>query len=481
VAALLPRAWELRLVDRAFEGIDDALWSWAELVMVSAMMAQREDALTLVDEARARGKQVVAGGPYPSLVPEDFVARGVHWVVRGEGEATVPLLLSAVGSGGGTGVIEEPAKPDLTRSPVPRFDLLKREAYVSMAVQTSRGCPFQCEFCDIGALYGPKHRTKENRQVLRELDTLSAMGWRSAVFVADDNFIGNRQRTASLLRELIPWMKARGNPFDFWTQASVNLGEDPELIDLMTEANFSHILLGIETPDESSLLRSRKAHNARLPLLQCVKQINANGLSVMGSFIVGFDGEAPGAGERVRAFADEAAIPLVLINALQALPHTPLWRRLSKEGRLREDRSGNLLTGDRMNFVPTRPEAEIRREIVEATLRLYDPREYLDRARRYYLRMRPTRRAMGMDPQPSARHVRDPQGDRSPRTARDGGYLLRLLWRHGALAPYRRLFWGHAAAVMRANPSRMVPFLRAVAMGEDVFRLRQLVRGRLGG
>jgi len=315
--------------------------------------------------------------------------------------------------------------------------------------------------------------------VIGELGRLYSLGWRSGVFISDDNFIGKRAGARAILRAMIPWMKAHGNPFEFWTQASVDLGEDRESIDLMTEANFSHVFLGIETPDEKSLARSGKSQNVRTPLLQAVRNINVNGLSIVGSFILGFDGEERGAGDRIRAFVEETAIPIVLINALQAVPHTALWNRLREEGRLIEDRVGALQTGEIMNFRPTRPEAEIRQEILETTLRLYEPSGYLRRARDFYLTMRPTRKALGLASQPSAQHVEAPRNQPTRRVCQDATLALGLFWQHGFVASHRWQFWRQLGRVARRNPSRVAQYLASIDVGGDIFRLREVVRERL--
>ncbi len=238
VAALLPREWQLRLVDVNVEPVTDQMWAWAEMVMISGMMIQGPNMLALIREAKARGKTVVVGGTYPSSMPEEVLQAGPDFLIRGEGENTLPLFLAALAQGRQGGVIECDAKPDLATSPIPRFDLLNLKDYANLAIQTSRGCPHNCEFCDVVQLYGRRPRYKEPRQVIAELETIYRLGWRGPIFVSDDNFIGNKTHARAILRELIPWSKSRGEPFGFTTQTTVSLGQDVALMDLMTQANF---------------------------------------------------------------------------------------------------------------------------------------------------------------------------------------------------------------------------------------------------
>ena len=294
MAALLPSEWELRLADLNTRSLTEDDWQWADLILISAMYIQREGLLALVKEAKHRGKTVVVGGPHPTSLPEAALEAGCDFVVRGEGENTIPLLLEAM-RGGQTGVIENHAKPDLTTSPIPRFDLLRLNDYNGLTIQTSRGCPFDCEFCDVVNLFGRKPRYKTPKQVIAELETLYRLGAEGMVFICDDNFIGSKKHARALLQELTPWSKNRREPFVFMTQASVNLGQDPEMIDLMIKANLKEVFIGIESPEEKVLETSRKYHNIKNPLLESLNNIKQQGIMVMGSFIIGLDGETKGA------------------------------------------------------------------------------------------------------------------------------------------------------------------------------------------
>jgi radical SAM superfamily enzyme YgiQ (UPF0313 family) len=485
VAALLPPEWELRLADLNTRRLTDDDWQWAELILISAMYIQREGLLGLVREAKLRGKTVIVGGPHPTSLPEAALEAGSDFVVRGEGEITIPLLLEAMRNGK-TGVIETTERPDLTTSPVPRFDLLRLDDYDTMTIQTSRGCPFDCEFCDVVNLFGRKPRYKTPPQVLAELECLYRLGARGSVFFCDDNFIGNKKQARALLEALIPWLRSRGDPFSFLTQASVNLGQDQEMIDLMTEANLRKVFVGIESPDETVLEASRKYHNIKNPLVESLNNLKESGVAVIGSFILGLDGEAPGAGERICAFMDQTDIPVAMLGVLQAAPFTSLWHRLEREGRLRGDEGHRGDVGhdggtfSAMNFEPARPEAEIMQEYVDAWDYLYEPSRYLARAYRYYLAMRPARRATGIAtrlPRPGGQ-VRD-LGITWRNHLKDLRAFGRVLWSQGVLPPYRRQFWKQLLGMLRQNPTRFVEYVVTCAMGADLFHLRQEVRDKV--
>ncbi|RJR47001.1 MAG: DUF4070 domain-containing protein [Deltaproteobacteria bacterium] len=475
VAALLPPEWELRLVDMEIEPLTSQDWDWADMVMLSGMVVHRHQFLALVREGKQRGKIVVAGGPYPSSEPEPIMEAGCDFLIKGEAENTLPLFFAALKEGRRGVVLDKGEKPDLATSPIPRFDLLKMPNYMTMGIQTSRGCPYACEFCNVSSLFGRKSRVKEVSQVLAELEVINRLGWRGEIFICDDNFIGNRERAADLLQRLIPWMKERNHPFSFWTQTSVDLGQDLAMIDLMTRANFGMVFIGVETPDEDALAAANKFQNLRHSLVDSINNIAANGLGVLASFIVGLDGEKPGTGERIRAFVEETATPLVMLNFLVPLPGTKLWQRLQKEGRLREDRFESDLVIKTLSYVPTRPEADIMEEYFHLWENLYEPRNFLKRAFQFIHRIRPTRAALakkqGVPLPPSKPAAKPPLIDQiySLRV------LLALCWRRGVLPPYRRQYWRQFLGVYRENPSRMIKYLKILGMGEDMFNLREVM------
>ncbi|MFH1115531.1 MAG: B12-binding domain-containing radical SAM protein [Pseudomonadota bacterium] len=479
VAALLPDDWELRLVDLAVRALTEDDWIWADLVMISAMVLQREGVLRVVSQAKQHGKTVVIGGPYPSSLPDELVDAGCDFVVKGEGENTVPLLLKALEEGVGGGVIEVDEKPEMSTCAVPRYDLLSLEDYIVLPVQTSRGCPFNCEFCDIIRLFGRTPRYKSPEQVIEEIETIHRLGWKREVFITDDNFIGNKQRARAILAKLTPWMERQGKPFSFWTQASVNLGQDLELVDLMTEANFNTVFVGTESPDEDVLRLTRKYQNITNPLAESLNNIRENGLTVVASFIIGFDGEKPGVGDRICSFVDLTSIPLVMLNTLQAAPNTALWDRLTGEGRILQDLTTGQSTGARLNYVPTRPEREILDEYLRAWEYLYDPERYLERTYRYFLSMRPTRKALGQQRKIAVSETVPVRRLSIREKLADLFRFLRVVWRQGVKPPYRLQYWKQLLGMRARNPSRLVKYLNMCALGENMFGLTQTIRDNL--
>jgi len=467
VAALLPKDWQIRFYDRNVNPETDDDWEWCDVVILSAMLVQKPDFHALIQKAVRLGKKVAVGGPYPTSVPQDALASGAHYLVLDEGEITVPQFLEALAQAQGQGIFRATEKPDVTKSPIPRFDLLQRDAYFMMAIQFSRGCPFNCEFCDIITLYGRKPRTKEPRQTLAELQTLYDLGWRGSLFIVDDNFIGNQRNVKLLLQELIPWMKENDYPFTFMTEASVNLAEDTELLHLMVEAGFYAVFLGIETPDQDSLQVTRKFQNTRNPLLEACGKINEAGLLIYAGFILGFDGERSGAGERIQAFVEQSSIPQPMLGLLQALPNTALWNRLKGEQRLLEG-VGVTEVGDQntlMNFIPTRPVAEIAREYVEGFWMLYEPTNYLRRCFEQCLNIVP----------PAGRkqtmHFAPGKGLR---------LVAQLIWHQGwRRSEIRAQFWRQLWVIVRTKPQVLNMYLGLCAAGEHFWEYRALARERL--
>jgi radical SAM superfamily enzyme YgiQ (UPF0313 family) len=462
------------------EAVTDQEWDWADLVMISGMLVQRQNLLALIREAKARGKTVVVGGPYPTSLPDEVLEAGTDFVVRGEGEITIPLFLKALAQRHRARVIESDTFPDLITSPVPRFDLLNLKKYFDLSIQTSRGCPHDCEFCDVVQLFGRRPRYKEAGQVINELEAIYRLGFRGKIFVCDDNFIGSKTHVRAILQELIPWSKSRGEPFVFNTQATVDLGQDVPLIDLMTEANFVEVFLGLESPDEEALIRSAKHHNRRSPMLEDVKTIQANGLSVMGSFILGMDGERPGAGDRIISFIEAANIPTVMINLLQPPPHTRLWRRLQQEGRLLDEETLNSTEqldsiGVRQFFIPSRPQEQIVAEYQKVWETIYEPSRYLARCFRFFLGMRPTRaeiaRCQGkILPPPLVPPAKQPLR----RKLLELYVFLRFSWQLGIVSSTRWQYWRQLLGMIRKNPSRLLGYLVHCANTEDLCCLRNI-------
>lgn len=476
VAGLLPPEWNVRLADENARPVSDADLAWADVVMISAMLVQRDGLFHCARRAKSQGKIVVAGGPYVTSAPQEVLDAGCDFAVAGEGEATIPLLARAIEEGRSGGIITIGERTDMATVPLPRYDLADPRDYDAMPLQTSRGCPFACEFCDVINLFGRTPRYKSCAQVTAELTAILETGHRGAVFFTDDNFIGNPARARELLRAVADWNTARGEPFWFITQASVNLGGSPELIDLMTAANFGFVFVGIESPDTDVLAATRKYQNIKNPLLESIQAIGAGGLTVVGSFILGFDNETAGAGKRITAFAEAAHIPLVMVNTLQAVPETALWKRLRDEGRLVDGDIGDMATGT-MNFTPTRPLREIVTEQLEAWDRLYDVSRHMERVMGNILAMRPERANPAAGRQSRVRENKHP-GTVLADTARELRLLFRLVWRLGVVSRHRVQFWRQLAVVVRNNPSRCRRYLTLLAMGDDILSFTAVIHER---
>jgi radical SAM superfamily enzyme YgiQ (UPF0313 family) len=377
VSALLPESWERRLVDMNVRSLKQADIDWADVVFASAMIVQKDSLKQVVKLCNARGKRIVVGGPFVTTTLEQLA--GADHVVMGEAEEIFPVLIRDLECGEAKPVYNAPERPSMLLTPVPDFKLADMKRYSAMSVQYSRGCPFNCEFCDIIEIYGRVPRTKSNQQMLAELDALRESGWRGTVFIVDDNFIGNKKNVKKLLPDLTEWQERHERPFTFITEASVNLAEDDQLLDWMRKAGFNRAFLGIETPVEDSLKEAQKGQNLRHDLLDSVKKIQSYGIEVMAGFIVGFDHDPDDIFDRMVTFIKDSAIPLAMVGLLTALPNTQLWRRLSGEGRLLGESQGNNTHSD-LNFI-TRMDHTRLVEGYKSILRsIYDTREYYDRA-----------------------------------------------------------------------------------------------------
>ncbi len=470
VAALLPQHWEMKLVDRNVSEVQEADWAWAELVIISGMIVQKADMAAQIAEAKRRGLAVAVGGPFASSTPDAPELALADFKILDEGEITLPLFIEAIERGERQGRFSSNGeKPDVTGTPIPRFDLLELDAYDSMSVQFSRGCPFQCEFCDIIVLYGRKPRTKTPEQLVAELQALYDLGWRRAIFLVDDNFIGNKRNAKLLLPAVKQWQMERGFPFSFTTEASVDLAADEEMMAMMADARFEAVFLGIETPDEASLSVAGKHQNTRSSLEDSVDRITSYGIRVMAGFIIGFDGEKTGAGDRIVRFVSRTGIPAAMMGMLQALPNTGLWHRLEKEGRLIQETADakGVNQTNLLNFLPTRPIRDIANEYVDAFCRLYEPNAYIDRVTHYYLKMG--------EPRWKAFY----KAENSDKPVLPGWRDLRALsivvWRQGVQRDTRFRFWRSLATVARRNPKCLEQFLVTLAHNEHFQEYRGVV------
>lgn len=469
VAALMPQEWEFRLVDHNIESIKNEDWEWAEMVMISGMIAQKQDFMAQIREAKRRGLPVAVGGPYATSLPNDHLDAGADYLVLDEGEDTIPLFIEALANGEKSGIFRSKEKPDVTFSPVPRFDLIKHDAYFIMAIQYSRGCPFRCEFCDIIILYGRKPRTKTASQVRAELDLLKELGWTGGIFFVDDNFIGNKRTVKPFLRNVIDWQEQNGYPFSFYTEASIDMAHDEELLDLMVRSKFSTVFIGIETPDTDSLSLTLKHQNNKEPMNESITKIAKAGIRIMGGFIIGFDDEKPGAGQRVYDFAVENMIPGVTFTMLQALPNTALWDRLKAEDRLIDDANLNQTT--LLNFVPTRPVEDIAREFVDAFWKLYDPKNYLTRVYEHF-------RLVGTAEVHRNPELRKQLANKHKTDFNWAGlrFLFKIIWKQGIYRSTRVIFWKYLAGMWKHNRAGIGNYLAFAAFIEHFLHYRELVK-----
>ena len=377
ISAMLPDAWERRLVDMNIQPLKPSDMEWADVVFCSAMLVQKDSLRRVVALCKAEGKRVVIGGPYVTTSAE-HLPEADH-LFLGEAETILPEFVRDVERGAAKRIYQAAERPALSAAPIPDFRLADLRRYSAMSVQYSRGCPFQCEFCDIIEIYGRVPRTKSNEQMLAELDALFRLGWRGMVFIVDDNFIGNKRNVKRLLPVLADWSERHGRPFSFITEASVNLAEDDELLDGMRSAHFHHVFLGIETPVEASLKEAQKGQNLRRNLLDSVRKIQSYGMEVMAGFIVGFDNDPEDIFDRQIEFIRESAIPLAMVGLLTALPDTQLWRRLDREGRLLLESTGNN-TDCTLNFVPKMDATRLVEGYKSIMRAIYSPGEYYQRA-----------------------------------------------------------------------------------------------------
>ncbi|MFO7918841.1 MAG: B12-binding domain-containing radical SAM protein [Anaerolineae bacterium] len=380
VASLLPGEWELRLVDLNVERLRNRDLEWADYVFVSAMVVQREGTYRLLERCQPSDVKIVAGGPLFLTEHEDFPL--VDHFVLDEAEITLPEFLQDLEEGHPKHIYRADTFPDITKSPIPMWELIDLEHYSSMCIQYSRGCPFDCDFCNITAMLGHRPRCKTPHQIIAELDTLYELGWRGGVFFVDDNFIGNKRKLKEeVLPALIEWRKGKRG-FSFQTEASINMADDPVLMDLMAQAGFERIFIGIETPDEEGLAQCNKRQNEGRDLVADVKKLQRAGFEVQGGFIVGFDSDDPSIFQRQIDFIQNSGIVTAMVGLLQAPPGTQLYKRLKEEGRLLGKMSGQN-TDNTMNFVPKMDTELLHQGYHDIIDTIYSPQEYYKRVRTF--------------------------------------------------------------------------------------------------
>ena len=376
VAALLPDHFEKKLVDLNVEKLDENDLLWADFVFVSAMITQRESAAGIIKKCKELGKTTVTGGPLFTSLHEEFP--DVDHFVLDEGEVTIPMFLEDLNNNSLQKYYRSDIKPDITKSPIPEWNLLNHKHYLRMSIQSSRGCPYDCEFCDIVKLNGKIPRTKTPRQIIAELDSLTATGWSGSVFFVDDNFIGDKNKTKSLLRAIAAWRKTRKTKMAFNTEVSLNLSDDDELMTLMSEAGFNNVFIGLETPSEESLSECGKFQNKDRNLVESVKTLYRNGFEVSAGFIVGFDSDDMTIFKRQIEFIQKTGVVIAMVGLLQALPGTRLHERLKKENRLLESSSGNN-TDLSLNFIPKLPQDVLVEGYKSIVNSIYSSKNYYER------------------------------------------------------------------------------------------------------
>ena len=464
LASLLPNDWNVEFVDMVFQVISETQWDSSELVLVSGMVTQHEGIVDVIKEAKRRGKTVVVGGPWSFHFPEQAFEAGADLVVKGEAEVHIEELLACLRKKDFGRIIESEERADMTKSPVPRFDLLDMNAYIDMEVQFTRGCPFKCEFCDVTMMLGRKVRAKKPEQIINELEFLYKLGWRRLVFFVDDNFIGSVQKTKALLKELIPWMEARNRPFNFYTQVSVNLAADEKLMEDMYMAGFNRVFVGVETQDEACLKDAGKLQNTNVDLDQVCQKISTAGFQIIAGTILGFDGEAKGAGERLISFAERNHIPELFTTLLQAGQGTDLFMRLESENRLLNIGEKNVSNQTGLcNFVPTRPLEEIANEFINLYRSLYKPETYINRAYHHFAKM-------------------NPPPYKQP-------FKLLYVWelravaitifRNGALYPTRFMFWKYLFKALWNFPTRIDRFVVSLITAEHYYEFKNEIHSSI--
>ncbi len=381
IASMLPDEWEKRLVDLNVRPVSDEEILWADYVFISAMSIQRDSAHDVIGRCRQLGRKTVAGGPLFTAFHDEF--DGVDHLILNEAELTLQPFLNDLSLGVPKHVYSSTDWADVSATPIPMWSLIDFKHYASMNLQYSRGCPYDCEFCDITVLYGRVPRTKTRAQVIAELESLREHGWKGSVFFVDDNFVGNKNKLKKeILPAIVEWMKENRHPFYFNTEVSINSADDDDLMRLMVQAGFNAVFVGIESPNEESLQECRKIPNRKRDLEESVRKIQKYGMQVQGGFIVGFDVDPPAIFDRLTAFIQETGIVTAMVGLLNAPRGTKLYKRLMNEGRLLHSFTGNN-TDLTMNFIPKMSRETLMNGYRSVVARIYSPTQYYARVKRF--------------------------------------------------------------------------------------------------
>ena len=452
IAAMMPVDWQLKLIDLNVRPLSDDDLRWADYVMLSGMIVHRTSALEIAERCRRFAKPVIAGGPLFTTGHADFST--IKHFVLGEAEALMPQLIRDILHGELRDTYTAVGRPDITGVPVPRWDLINFKDYAAMAVQFSRGCPFDCEFCDIIVMNGRVPRTKSPTQLLAELEQLRLRGWQDTVFVVDDNFIGKKKQAKELLRALVEWRARTSAKMSFLTEASANLADDPELYSLMVRAGFRKVFVGIETPSVESLEECRKVQNCHRDLVETVKTLQRAGLEVMGGFIVGFDNDKLDIFKRQFEFIQSSGVVAAMVGLLTALPQTRLYHRLLKEGRLETESTGNN-TDAVLNFRPKLDREVLINGYRELMKELYAPRNYYQRIRTFLEEHRPS-------------------GPRFRLSMTELKAFVKSLWFLGIVEPDRLTYWRFFVTTLLRRPRQ---FCRAMELTILGYHFRRVASG----
>jgi radical SAM superfamily enzyme YgiQ (UPF0313 family) len=381
VSALLPATWTKKLIDLNIESLQDKDLLWADFVMISAMSVQTTSANEIIARCKKLHRKIIAGGPLFTAEYESY--QHVDHLVLNEAEITLQPFLDDLENGEPGRIYRSEEFADVTKTPIPDYSLLKHQQYASLSIQYTRGCPFNCDFCDITVLFGQKVRAKTTAQIIGEMDSLFSLGFSGSLFFVDDNFIGNRRTLKKeLLPAIIAWMEDHDNPFHFVTEASVNLADDEELMSMMVKAGFTKVFVGIETPDEVSLAECSKTQNNNRNLIEAIQKIQSFGMEVSAGFIVGFDSDAPTIFQRQIDFIQKSGIISAMVGLLNAPKKTRLYERLHREGRIISDFSGDN-TNFALNFIPKMKKEDLLEGYRKILLGIYSCKPYFERVRKF--------------------------------------------------------------------------------------------------
>ena len=461
VAAMVPDTWEKKLIDMNITNLTEKDLRWADYVFVSAMLAQQRSVTEVINGCKRAGSKIVAGGPLFSSRHEHYSFDDIDYVVIGEAENVLPALLQDLEKGCAKHIYTIREHPDITKTPLPLWSLIDKRKYQSMSIQYSRGCPLNCEFCEVAALNGHVPRTKDKDQIVAELEILWSLGWRGMVFFVDDNFIGNKRKLKSeILPTISKWMEKGKYPFSLFTQASINLSDDEELMGLMVEAGFDTVFVGIESPNEQSLAECNKLANKNRDLLVSVKKIQNHGLQVQGGFIVGFDSDPPSIFKSQISFIQESGIVTAMVGLLNALPGTRLYKRLKKQNRLLSDSSGDNTDGA-INFIPRMGCETLINGYKHILKAIYSPKQYYERIKVFVEDYKPVSKRKGYI---------------HPRYL---GILIKTMWFLGIKEKGRRYYWRLFISTLLKNPRSLPLSISFAIQGFHFRKVAEKVVGQL--